>query len=112
MPAVGKAEITPLLSLNHSKRAPVKLKNRNERDQNQSQDRWVFRKTEIQHRNFFHCATIGYSTRTLDDFISLLKTHSAIRTVDVRTVPRSRHNPQFNRDSLPIELEKVELGYV
>src|ERR1039457_5445384 len=56
--------------------------------------------------------TDGHSTRTLEEFISLLKTHSVTRVVDVRTVPRSRHNPQFNRDSLPKELKKVELGYV
>jgi uncharacterized protein (DUF488 family) len=56
--------------------------------------------------------TIGHSTRTLEEFISLLKTHSVTRVVDVRTVPRSRHNPQFNRDSLPKELKKAGLGYV
>jgi|CZKV01.1.fsa_nt_gi uncharacterized protein (DUF488 family) len=56
--------------------------------------------------------TIGHSTRTLEEFISLLKTHSVTRVVDVRTVPRSRHNPQFNKDSLPEELRKVGLGYV
>jgi uncharacterized protein (DUF488 family) len=56
--------------------------------------------------------TIGHSTRTLEEFIRLLKTHSVTSVVDVRTVPRSRHNPQFNRDSLPEELKKVDLGYV
>jgi uncharacterized protein (DUF488 family) len=56
--------------------------------------------------------TIGHSTRTLEEFIGLLKTHSVTRVADVRTVPRSRHNPQFNRDSLPEELKKAGLGYV
>ncbi len=56
--------------------------------------------------------TIGHSTRTLEEFIGLLKTHGIVRVVDVRTVPRSRHNPQFNKDSLPEELKKVDLGYV
>ena len=60
----------------------------------------------------FTVLTIGHSTRMLQEFISLLKTHSVTRVVDVRTVPRSRHNPQFNRDSLPEELKKVGLGYV
>ena len=60
----------------------------------------------------FTVLTIGHSTRMLQEFISLLKTHSVTRVVDVRTVPRSRHNPQFNRDSLPEELKKVDLGYV
>ena len=56
--------------------------------------------------------TIGHSTRTLEEFIALLKIHDVTRVVDVRTVPRSRHNPQFNIDSLPGELKKVGLGYV
>ena len=56
--------------------------------------------------------TIGHSTRTLEEFIGLLKTHGATCVVDVRTVPRSRHNPQFNKDSLPDSLEKVGLSYV
>ena len=56
--------------------------------------------------------TIGHSTRTLDEFIRLLKAHSVTRVVDVRTVPRSRHNPQFNKASLPRALEKAGLGYV
>ena len=56
--------------------------------------------------------TIGHSTRTLEEFIALLKIYDVTRVVDVRTVPRSRHNPQFNIDSLPGELKKVGLGYV
>jgi hypothetical protein len=56
--------------------------------------------------------TIGHSTHTLEEFISILQAHGATCIVDVRTVPRSRHNPQFNKDSLPKSLEKAELGYV
>jgi uncharacterized protein (DUF488 family) len=56
--------------------------------------------------------TIGHSTRTLEEFIGLLQAHGVTRVVDVRTVPRSRHNPQFNKDSLPGELKKAGLGYV
>jgi uncharacterized protein (DUF488 family) len=56
--------------------------------------------------------TIGHSTRTLDKFIGLLQAHAVTRVVDVRTVPRSRHNPQFNQDSLPDSLTKAGLGYV
>jgi uncharacterized protein (DUF488 family) len=55
--------------------------------------------------------TIGHSTRTLDEFIRLLQAHAVSRVVDVRTVPRSRHNPQFNKASLPVSLKKVGLGY-
>jgi uncharacterized protein (DUF488 family) len=56
--------------------------------------------------------TIGHSTRTLEEFIGLLQAHGATRVVDVRTVPRSRHNPQFNKTSLPRALKKAGLGYV
>jgi uncharacterized protein (DUF488 family) len=56
--------------------------------------------------------TIGHSTRTLEEFIRLLQAHGATCVVDVRTVPRSRHNPQFNKDSLPRSLKKAGVGYV
>ena len=56
--------------------------------------------------------TIGHSTRTLEEFIGLLQAHGATRVADVRTVPRSRHNPQFNKTSLPQALKKAGLGYV
>jgi uncharacterized protein (DUF488 family) len=56
--------------------------------------------------------TIGHSTRTLAEFIGLLQAHGATRVVDVRTVPRPRHNPQFNKASLPRALKKAGLGYV
>lgn len=55
--------------------------------------------------------TIGHSTRTLDEFIRLLQAHGVSRVVDVRTVPRSRHNPQFNKASLPHALKKAGVGY-
>ena len=56
--------------------------------------------------------TIGHSTRTLAEFIRLLKAHGTAWVVDVRTVPRSRHNPQFNKASLPRALKKAGLGYI
>ena len=56
--------------------------------------------------------TIGHSTHTLEEFIGLLQAHGATRVVDVRTVPRSRHNPQFNKASLPGSLKKAGLDYV
>ncbi|MGZ5518350.1 MAG: DUF488 domain-containing protein [Limisphaerales bacterium] len=56
--------------------------------------------------------TIGHSTRTLEEFIDALKAHGVARVVDVRTVPRSWHNPQFNKTSLPKALKKAGLGYV
>ena len=56
--------------------------------------------------------TIGHSTRTLEEFIALLEAHAVSRVVDVRTVPRSRHNPQFNKNTLPRALKKADVGYV
>ena len=56
--------------------------------------------------------TIGHSTRTLEEFLGLLRAHGATRVVDVRTVPRSRHNPQFDETSLPGSLKKTGLGYI
>jgi uncharacterized protein (DUF488 family) len=55
--------------------------------------------------------TVGHSTRSLDEFIALLKTHAVNSIIDVRTVPRSRHNPQFNRDTLPAALEDAGINY-
>ena len=56
--------------------------------------------------------TIGHSTRMLDEFIGLLQAHAVSLVADVRTIPRSRHNPQFNKTSLPEELKKAGLGYI
>ena len=44
--------------------------------------------------------TIGHSTKPIDEFIALLKAYDIQRFIDVRTIPRSRHNPQFNTESL------------
>ena len=56
--------------------------------------------------------TIGHSAHTIGEFIGLLQAHGATLVVDVRTVPRSRHNPQFDQASLPASLKKAGLGYV
>jgi len=55
--------------------------------------------------------TVGHSTRPLVEFMALLAVHSVTRLIDVRTVPRSRHNPQFNRDSFPAALEADGIRY-
>jgi uncharacterized protein (DUF488 family) len=55
--------------------------------------------------------TVGHSTRPLAEFIALLQAHSVTRLVDVRTVPRSRHNPQFNGDALRAALAVDGIGY-
>lgn len=56
--------------------------------------------------------TIGHSTRSIEDFIEVLKAYQIEEVADVRTIPRSRHNPQFNSDVLPGSLEKVGIGYL
>jgi uncharacterized protein (DUF488 family) len=56
--------------------------------------------------------TIGHSTRPIEEFIALLKAHEIQLLVDVRTVPRSRHNPQFNRDTLPDSLRPAGIDYL
>ena len=56
--------------------------------------------------------TIGHSTRTLDDFIGILRAHGVARLVDIRTIPRSRHNPQFNQETLSERLEESGIDYV
>lgn len=55
--------------------------------------------------------TVGHSTRPIKEFIQLLKAHEVKRLVDVRTVPRSRHNPQFNRGQLSPSLHSARLHY-
>lgn len=56
--------------------------------------------------------TIGHSTRTLEEFIKLLNAYSVTLVVDVRTVPRSRHNPQFNKETLPNTLKPYSIKYI
>ncbi|MHB8841670.1 MAG: DUF488 domain-containing protein [Candidatus Aquicultor sp.] len=55
--------------------------------------------------------TIGHSNRSLDEFVELLKANGITKVVDVRTVPRSRHNPQFNIETLPAALEEHGISY-
>lgn len=55
--------------------------------------------------------TVGHSTRPIDEFLALLVEHRIARVVDVRTIPRSRHNPQFNQDALPPALERAGVVY-
>jgi uncharacterized protein (DUF488 family) len=57
----------------------------------------------------FH--TIGHSTRSIDDFVALLREADVRLVVDVRTVPRSRTNPQYNKDTLPETLAQFQIGY-
>jgi len=55
--------------------------------------------------------TIGHSTRSLEEFVELLTSAEVRRLVDVRTVPRSRTNPQFNKETLPGALAASGISY-
>ena len=55
--------------------------------------------------------TVGHSNRNIADFVDILRGGGVQLVVDVRTVPRSRANPQYNFDVLPSELAPFQLGY-
>ena len=55
--------------------------------------------------------TVGHSTHSLDDFVGLLRAYGINLLVDVRTIPRSRHNPQFNYGTLGRSLRNRRIGY-
>jgi uncharacterized protein (DUF488 family) len=56
--------------------------------------------------------TVGHSTQSLESFISLLKRHDVSAIADVRSAPYSRHNPQYNRESLRSSLKDESISYV
>jgi uncharacterized protein (DUF488 family) len=56
--------------------------------------------------------TIGHSTRTLEEFVQLIEVYGLTLVVDVRTVPRSRHNPHFNKETLPTSLKHYGVRYI
>jgi uncharacterized protein (DUF488 family) len=55
--------------------------------------------------------TIGHSTRTIADFVELLRVGQVRMVIDIRTVPRSRTNPQYNLDSLGEALAAWQIGH-
>jgi len=55
--------------------------------------------------------TVGHSTRSLEEFVDLLRHYGVKRLVDVRTIPRSRHNPQFSKETLGPYLRHRHIGY-
>lgn len=56
--------------------------------------------------------TVGHSTLPIESFVSLLKVYGIERLADIRTVPRSRHNPQFNADALVGSLAAERIEYI
>ena len=55
--------------------------------------------------------TIGHSTRSIDELVRLLRAHGVRRVIDIRTVPRSRHNPQYSRERLSPALHARRIHY-
>ncbi|WP_413944794.1 DUF488 family protein [Bdellovibrio sp. HCB-162] len=55
--------------------------------------------------------TVGHSTRTIEEFVELLHAGDVELVIDVRRVPRSRTNPQYNKDALPKNLKPFKIGY-
>src|SRR5689334_1541144 len=55
--------------------------------------------------------TIGHSTRSFDELVAMLRGSGVEQLIDVRTVPRSRHNPQYSRDVLSKALHNRRIGY-
>ena len=55
--------------------------------------------------------TIGHSTRSIGEFIDLLVASEVGLVVDVRSIPRSRTNPQYNREALPGSLSGFQISY-
>ena len=55
--------------------------------------------------------TVGHSTRTIEEFVHLLTGHGIQHVIDVRSIPRSRHNPQFARDTLAPVLHRFRMHY-
>lgn len=55
--------------------------------------------------------TIGHSNRSIEDFIGLLRQNGIACLLDIRTVPKSRHNPQFGQDQLPASLAAAGIEY-
>ena len=56
-------------------------------------------------------STIGHSNRSIEEFVELLKRNHIACVLDIRTVPKSRHNPQFGQDRLPASLAAAGIEY-
>lgn len=56
--------------------------------------------------------TVGHSTRSIEEFIEILKTYNITMLIDIRALPQSRHNPQFNKDKLSNTLKLCGIKYL
>lgn len=56
--------------------------------------------------------TIGHSTRTIEEFINLLESSNIQQLIDIRTIPKSRHNPQYVKETLAASLAASGIDYI
>jgi uncharacterized protein (DUF488 family) len=56
--------------------------------------------------------TIGHSTRPVSEFVEIINAYEITKVVDIRTISKSRHNPQFNEDTLTQSLKAAKIGYL
>jgi uncharacterized protein (DUF488 family) len=56
--------------------------------------------------------TVGHSTRTIEEFVDILRGAGVTQLIDIRSHPRSRTNPQYNLDTLPETLAQYQIGHV
>jgi len=65
-----------------------------------------------QARNELTIFTIGHSTHPIERFIELLQSNGVKQLLDIRTIPKSRHNPQFDSNALAASLRAAHIRYV
>lgn len=56
--------------------------------------------------------TVGHSTRSIEEFVEILRNVGVAQLIDVRSIPRSRTNPQYNLDTLPATLAEYQINHI
>ena len=56
--------------------------------------------------------TVGHSTRSIEEFVEILRNAGVAQLIDVRSIPRSRTNPQYNLDTLPATLAEYQINHI
>src|SRR6478672_3159101 len=56
--------------------------------------------------------TMGHSTLSIEEFIRRMQNFAITIVVDIRTIPKSRHNPQFEKETLARSLNRVDISYL
>jgi uncharacterized protein (DUF488 family) len=69
-------------------------------------------KSSMRKANGVLVLTIGHSTRSINEFLEVLKANEVTLVADIRSIPRSRFNPQFDIDNLPVSLEIDGIKYI